>query len=277
MSAHSCIVNCDRQMARSVKANSEQTGYCAWGETCPADLHSTQCRRSGTENDQRSYAKIMNPFTDVVATANTNTSEPIEEGRSVEGNVSRRDSLSNSVVAWGGATALLAASSAMAIEESSSKVLGAGNIPGDGVDHDSTKVATDLKSIVTTAPWGHPEAGRKIAGKKVWYHYVGGGTVEHDYVDEQHVIWRSLDKERKVKYSQRDRMYCFEIASEVYFITWNEPTANDSVKRNHYPGPWPVWVLGDFANLRATVAYPNPDEYGNSLFIVAQALLEIKE
>ncbi len=185
--------------------------------------------------------------------------------------MNRRSFIGNSLKGVGGSPALLALASSGAVAASSK------NSPVEKVFRDSTKV-TGYETIKHMASVGHPEAGHKIVGKRVWYKYISGWTAEQYYVDEKHVVWKGIGDEQMESYSQKDEIHVFEIAPEVYFITWNEPTAIDNpIAKIQYPGPWPVWILADFANLLATVAYINPDGPDNSHFILDQAQLEIKE
>ena len=134
-----------------------------------------------------------------------------------------------------------------------------------------------LERIKTTAVWGHPQSN-KVAGKRVWYRYASGYVFEQHYIDEETIVWKSIDVEGNETYTQEDKYHCFEIAPEIYLITWcEESTIASPAQMIQYPGAWPVFVVADFNRLLATVSFINPTGDGVPAYIIDQARLEIKE
>ncbi len=134
----------------------------------------------------------------------------------------------------------------------------------------------ELERILVTAPYAHPRSSALI-GKKAWYCYESGYTFEHHYVDEDTIIWKGIGGDLD-GYTQEDKYTCFEIATNIYFISWCEETTLYSLEEGiQREGPWPVTVVADFEKLIATVSFINPSENGGSAYIVDQGRIEIKE
>lgn len=173
--------------------------------------------------------------------------------------ITRRGFIGNSFV--GSSTALLATAALGVFAEAG----------GDSMQ------GKKLKRIKMTAPWGHPHSN-KVAGKRVWYRYASGYVIEQHYIDEETIIWKNIDGEGNETYTQEDKYHCFDIAPDIYLITWcEESTIATTAQMFQYPGAWPVFVVADFNRLLATVSFINPTEDGGSAYIIDQARLEIKE
>ena len=70
----------------------------------------------------------------------------------------------------------------------------------------------------------------------------------------------------------------FEIAPDIYFITWcEEATIATTDQGTMYDGAYPVFVVADLNRLIATAVYINPNVTGGDDYIIDQARLEIKE
>lgn len=133
-----------------------------------------------------------------------------------------------------------------------------------------------LERILITAPHSHPKS-TALVGKKVWYRYESGYIFEQHYVDEDTIVWAGVGGDLD-GYKQEDNYHCFEIAPDIYFITWCEETTLYSLEEGvQREGPWPVTVVADFNKLIATVAFVNPAADGGSAYIIDQARLEIKD
>lgn len=130
--------------------------------------------------------------------------------------------------------------------------------------------------IVVTAPYSHPRSD-KLVGKRVWYRYESGYIFEQHYRSKDKIVWKAVGGELD-GYSQEETYHCFEIAENIFFITWCEEQTPYSIEENvQREGPWPVAVVADFNKLIATVSFVNPAADGGADYIVDQARLEIKE
>ena len=135
-----------------------------------------------------------------------------------------------------------------------------------------------FETMYTFASYSHAQTPEKIAGKRVWYRYEGGYIYEQHYIDDKYIVWKGIGDEVAEPYTQKERYYCFEIAPELYFITWCEASTIHSPKQMiQYPGAWPVSVVADFNKLIATVSFVDPTENGGKYHVIDQAKLEIKE
>ena len=129
---------------------------------------------------------------------------------------------------------------------------------------------------ITLADFAQPSTD-KLLGKRVWYYYESGETLEHHYLENNGIVWKGIEGTFK-GYEQEDRYYAFEIAKDIYYIIWCEETTIATSEQDvQHEGAYPVCVVADFAKKIATAAYVNPDESGKDEFIIDQARLEMKE
>ena len=128
---------------------------------------------------------------------------------------------------------------------------------------------------MTLADFAQP-AINKLSGKRIWFCYESGDTIEHHYIDEETIVWKGIEGTFK-GYSQEDKYYAFEVAKDIYYIIWcEEGTIASSEQNIQHEGVYPVCIVADFSKMIATTAAINPDESGESIFSIDQARLEQK-
>ena len=133
-----------------------------------------------------------------------------------------------------------------------------------------------IKTFITDGD-RHP-LSKDLTGKRLWYHYAIGYSVEHHYIDEDTVIWKAVGETAKELTGVfEDIYYAFEISPKIYFLNWCEASSPSRFADEQIKGAFPVAVVLDLNRLIATVTFTEPNEKGGANYVIDQAILEIKE
>ena len=115
----------------------------------------------------------------------------------------------------------------------------------------------------------------KLVGKVTHFYYEDYILAAH-FVDERNMSWWFGSGANKGT-TLENPYAAFEIADNIYFVTWVEAATPAHNTPELHKGDWLVSIVLDLNKMVATDAYMNPDEEGRSVFHLAQARVTIED
>lgn len=144
--------------------------------------------------------------------------------------------------------------------------------------HDLAYLGEDLgvTPIISLLDDGHPVTD-KLVGKAITLNFEGVNEILEGYfVDQKTISWNfGTGANKDTEFT--NPYVAFEIAENVFFLTWAEAAATSRNSTTLHEGTWHVTFILDLNKMLVTDSYINPDDNGASEFNLAQGRVSIKD
>ncbi len=137
-----------------------------------------------------------------------------------------------------------------------------------------TIAKTHIENI-SLHPQGHPLTN-DLTGKAVRLAYCSGHILEQHWQADSRVLWKGVSGPL-AGYDQTEAYRAFEIAKDIYLITWIEASTAASSSAPQANGPWLTNVILDFNKMQATASWMGPTNAGGTEHVLDQATMSYVE